>query len=84
MFCGCRDRKPVVIGNAIRLIKDRPRCQSRSLITDSWDRETILNTLLAKIIAGGRAIGPYAAIELLMPGGSLIAILLWIYRNNQD
>jgi hypothetical protein len=48
------------------------------------DRETILNTLLAKIIAGGRAIGPYAAIELLMPGGSLIAILLWIYRNNQD
>jgi hypothetical protein len=39
-----------------------------------------LSTLLAKIIAGGRAIGPYGAIELLMPGGSLIALLLWIYR----
>jgi hypothetical protein len=25
--------------------------------------------------------GPYIAIELLMPGGSLIAILSWLYRR---
>jgi hypothetical protein len=45
------------------------------------DPENILNTLLAKIIAVGRAIGPYAAIELLLPGGSLITLLFWIYRT---
>jgi len=35
-------------------------------------------------MAGGRAMGPYAALELLMPGGSLLALLLWIYRNHQN
>lgn len=33
-----------------------------------------------KAIAVGRAFGPYLAIELLLPGGSLIALLLWICR----
>jgi hypothetical protein len=47
-------------------------------------QETKLSNLIAKIIAGGRAIGPYAALELLMPGGSLLALLLWIYRNHQN
>jgi hypothetical protein len=30
-----------------------------------------------------RAIGPYAAIELLLPGGSLIALALWLYRRQR-
>jgi hypothetical protein len=25
--------------------------------------------------------GPYLTIELLLPGGSLIALLLWLYRR---
>ena len=28
-----------------------------------------------------RRLGPYAAIELLLPGGSLLALLLWLYRT---
>lgn len=28
-----------------------------------------------------RSLGPYAAIELLLPGGSLIALSLWLYRH---
>jgi hypothetical protein len=28
-----------------------------------------------------RALGPYAAIELLLPGGSLIALSLWVLRH---
>ena len=47
-------------------------------------QETKLSTLIAKIIAGGRAIGPYLALELLLPGGSLFALLLWIYRSHQN
>jgi hypothetical protein len=30
-----------------------------------------------------RRLGPYAAIELLLPGGSLLAILLWLYRRHR-
>ena len=28
-----------------------------------------------------RSLGPYAAIELLLPGGSIIALLIWLYRR---
>ena len=28
-----------------------------------------------------RALGPYAAIELLLPGGSLVALSVWGFRN---
>jgi hypothetical protein len=28
-----------------------------------------------------RGLGPYAAIELLVPGGSLIVLSLWVLRN---
>ena len=27
--------------------------------------------------------GPYAAIEILLPGGSLLALLLWLYRRHR-
>lgn len=32
-------------------------------------------------MAAGRTFGPYLAIELLLPGGSLLALLLWLYRT---
>ena len=28
-----------------------------------------------------RQLGPYLAIELILPGGSLIALALWLYRR---
>jgi hypothetical protein len=28
-----------------------------------------------------RALGPYAAVELILPGGSLIALSLWAFRH---
>ena len=40
-----------------------------------------MKTLILKLIAVGRALGPYVAIELLLPGGSLIALLYWLYRT---
>lgn len=30
-----------------------------------------------------RQIGPYAAIEIVLPGGTLIALLLWLYRRHR-
>jgi hypothetical protein len=28
-----------------------------------------------------RSLGPYLAIELILPGGSIVALLLWAYRH---
>jgi NodT family efflux transporter outer membrane factor (OMF) lipoprotein len=33
--------------------------------------------------AGLREIGPYALLELLLPGGSILAVLLWLYRRHR-
>jgi len=33
-----------------------------------------------KLLAAGRTFGPYLAIEPVMPVGSPIALLLWVYR----
>ncbi|MBV8806392.1 MAG: hypothetical protein JO042_15150 [Sinobacteraceae bacterium] len=38
-------------------------------------------TRLQRLIALGRTFGPYLAIELILPGGSLVALLLWLYRT---
>ncbi|MDB6085011.1 MAG: hypothetical protein JWN43_2892 [Gammaproteobacteria bacterium] len=29
------------------------------------------------------SLAPYAAVELILPGGSLIAFLLWLYRRRK-
>jgi hypothetical protein len=34
-------------------------------------------------LVGVRALGPYAAVELLLPGGSVVAVLLWLYRRHK-
>jgi hypothetical protein len=38
--------------------------------------------LMVATIAKLRHIAPYAAIELVMPGGSVMALLLWLYRRH--
>ncbi len=40
-----------------------------------------MKNLISKGLEGVRQFGPYAAIELLVPGGSLIAVLIWLYRR---
>jgi hypothetical protein len=46
-----------------------------------------LFTRLAAWVPGGfarvRDVAPYAAIELLLPGGSLLALMLWLYRRQK-
>jgi hypothetical protein len=34
----------------------------------------------AAVIVRSKAIAPYALMELILPGGSVIALLLWLYR----
>jgi hypothetical protein len=51
-------------------------------------------TLVAALLRGAghllrgaavlRGLAPYAAIEILLPGGSLIALALWFYRRQKS
>jgi hypothetical protein len=36
------------------------------------------------VIVRLRALAPYALIELILPGGSVMALLLWLYRRRED
>jgi hypothetical protein len=36
------------------------------------------------MVAKLRGFAPYAAIELVLPGGSVIALLLWLYRRRRN
>jgi hypothetical protein len=38
----------------------------------------------AAVIVRFRALAPYALIELVLPGGSVVALLLWLYRRRKD
>ena len=40
-----------------------------------------MSPLIANIIASIRRAGPYLAIELILPGGSLIGLILWLAKN---
>jgi hypothetical protein len=40
--------------------------------------------LRAKLIPFLATLGPYALIELILPGGTLIALLLWLHQHRHD
>jgi hypothetical protein len=40
-----------------------------------------MSTRTAKIFAHLRRVAPYLAIELVLPGGSIVALTLWVIRN---
>ena len=42
-----------------------------------------LNGWKGRVVRFVRVLGPYAAIELLLPGGSLIALLFWLYQSQR-
>ena len=39
------------------------------------------NAWMQWIVEQFRGLGPYLAVELILPGGSLLALLLWLYRH---
>ena len=38
----------------------------------------------AVVIVRLKALAPYALIELILPGGSIMALLLWLYRRRKN
>ena len=43
--------------------------------------KALLGTLKPRLVLLLRSVGPYAVIEFLLPGGSIVALLYWWYRN---
>jgi len=39
---------------------------------------------IAKCVAALKTFGPYALLEFLLPGGTLIAVLVWLYRHRHQ
>jgi hypothetical protein len=42
-----------------------------------------LGAYAAAVVAKLRVLAPYALIELILPGGSVMAVLLWLYRRQR-
>jgi hypothetical protein len=42
-----------------------------------------LRAYTTAIVAKLRAVAPYALLELILPGGSVMALLLWLYRRQR-
>ena len=38
---------------------------------------------MKRIVSAVRSMGPYVALELLVPGGTLLSLLLWYRRNRR-
>jgi hypothetical protein len=47
-----------------------------------WSPE--LRNYAATVIVRLKAVAPYALIELALPGGSVMALLLWLYRRRKN
>jgi hypothetical protein len=50
--------------------------KSMSILKD-WGRRAVA------VIVGLKALAPYVMIELVLPGGSVMALLLWLYRRRK-
>jgi hypothetical protein len=48
-----------------------------------WQGPRILRGAIARVMRSIRSLGPYVAIELILPGGSIIALALWTYRHRR-
>jgi hypothetical protein len=42
-----------------------------------------LGAYAAGVVVKLKALAPYALIELVLPGGSVLALLLWLYRRQR-
>ena len=61
---------------------------SRPVSDDSRDAQRMtvprmLSAYTTAVIGKLRDLAPYAAIELILPGGSVMALLLWLYRRQK-
>ena len=81
--------KPQVADSGVVIASDASRATSLSqlpiqpAVNDAaWEgARSGLRNAIKRFVGWVRPLGPYAAIELILPGGSIIAMALWTYRH---
>jgi len=78
-------------GSANKELLQTTSMNTMSILKDARWRDTRWTTSLrncvgyvAAAIVRIRALAPYALIELVLPGGSVLAVLLWLYRRQKN
>jgi hypothetical protein len=66
--------------NSISILK--PRAIGRE--SRGMDALRALRVSATAIVVRLKALAPYALIELILPGGSVMALLLWLYRRRNS
>jgi hypothetical protein len=66
------------------LVTEFPTTVHSTLDTRKGTAPRRWRALSAVVIARLRYLAPYAVIELIMPGGSVMALLLWLYRRQKN
>jgi hypothetical protein len=56
---------------------------NHGLIARSMPAPRSFGHYVMAVVGRLRVLAPYAAIELILPGGSLLAVLLWLYRRQK-
>jgi hypothetical protein len=65
-------------------LAQQPTASGHAVNDSSWRRwPRSLRDAIARAVGSIRSVGPYVAIELLLPGGSIIALALWTYRRRR-
>jgi hypothetical protein len=65
--------------NSLSILKGAPWRDVRwTLALRNW------GVYAAALIVRFKALAPYALIELVLPGGSVMALLLWLYRRRKN
>jgi hypothetical protein len=57
---------------------------NRARVAPTDQSSIVTEGSMARAIANLKEFAPYALLELVLPGGSLMAILLWLYRRRQN
>ena len=55
--------------------------RSDATVCKEMTMKALLGTLNARLLLLLRSVGPYAVIELLLPGGSIVALLYWWHQH---
>jgi hypothetical protein len=69
---------PTLQGHALR------RATRWLVALRNWGSAARRRRAFAHVKALAMSLGPYALIELILPGGSVMALLLWLYRRRKN
>jgi hypothetical protein len=68
----------------LNVASNRPNDRPRMAGLGRLAKDGVLHGYAAAAIVRLKALAPYALIELVLPGGSVMALLLWLYRRRKN